>query len=97
MLVSAKRRGDAALLVVLALVTGNIFLSTPHLRDDNKPSWSNDIRILHSRSKRVLEGVEGHEDYWPAKCSPPPHVQLSLAELTEIHAKDRCDESQWYI
>jgi 23S rRNA A1618 N6-methylase RlmF len=97
MLVNAKRRGDAALLGVLALLTGNIFLSTPHSRDDNKPSWSNAIRILHSRSKRVLEGVEGYEDYWAAKCSPPPHAQLSLAELTEIHAKDRWDESQRYI
>jgi hypothetical protein len=55
---NAKRRGDAALLGVLALLTGTIFLSTPHLRDGNKPSWSNAIRILHSRSRRVLEGVD---------------------------------------
>ena len=55
---NAKVRGDVASLSVLASLTGIIFLSTPHLRDENKPSWSNAIRILHSRSERTLGGVD---------------------------------------
>lgn len=55
---NAKLRGDDASLGVLASLTGIIFLSTPHLRDENKPSWSNAIRILNSRSEKTLGDVD---------------------------------------